>query len=155
MADVQGAGFSMTTMGESLPRFEHKLTIHPTLRDEWGIPAPHIEQRYTDNEHNMAKDAMETGVALCEGAGFEVLAAHSQMVPPGESIHELGTCRMGADATKSVLNSFNQAHGVKNLFVLDGSAFPSGGVQNPTLTILALTVRASEYLLAQKKQGKL
>lgn len=62
---------------------------------------------------------------------------------------------MGADATKSVLNSFNQAHDVKNLFVLDGSAFPSGGVQNPTLTILALTVRATEYLLAQKKQGKL
>ncbi len=155
MADVQGAGFSMTTMGESLPRFEHKLTIHPTLRDEWGIPAPYLEQRYTDNEHNMAKDAMETGVAMCEGAGFEVLAAHSQMVPPGESIHELGTCRMGSDPQKSVLNAFNQAHDVKNLFVLDGGAFPSGGVQNPTLTILALTVRASEYLLAQKKQGKI
>ena len=45
------------------------------------------------------------------------------MVPPGESIHELGTCRMGADPKTSVLNEFNQSHDVKNLFVIDGSAF--------------------------------
>ena len=96
---------------------------------------------------------MQTGDAVCEGAGFEVLAAHAQMVPPGESIHELGTCRMGTDPKKSVLNAYNQAHDVRNLFVLDGSAFPSGGVQNPTLTIMALTMRASEYLIEQKKQG--
>ena len=84
-----------------------------------------------------------------------MIAKHSQMVPPGESIHELGTCRMGADPKKSVLNGWNQAHDVKNLFVLDGSAFASGGVQNPTLTILALAMRASEYLIDQKKKGQI
>jgi choline dehydrogenase-like flavoprotein len=62
---------------------------------------------------------------------------------------------MGADPKKSVLNAFNQTHDVKNLFVIDGSAFVSGGVQNPTLTLLALTVRASEYLIDQKKKGQL
>ena len=98
---------------------------------------------------------METGAAACEGAGFEVLAKHWEMVPPGESIHEVGTCRMGADPKKSVLNGWNQAHDVKNLFVLDGSAFVSGGAQNPTLTILALTMRASEYLIEQKKKGQI
>src|SRR5450631_2756357 len=96
----------------------------------------------TENEHLMAQDATETAAAICRGAGFEVVAQHAQMVPPGESIHELGTCRMGADPKKSVLNRFNQAHDVKNLFVLDGSAFVSGGSQNPTLTILALSMRA-------------
>lgn len=155
MADLQGSGFSMTTMGEALPRRENKVSIHPTLKDDWGIPTIHIEQRYTDNEYNMARDAMETGVALAKDAGFEIVASHAQMVPPGESIHELGTCRMGTDPRKSVLNGFNQAHDVKNLFVVDGSAFPSGGSQNPTLTILALSMRASEYLLDQKKQGNL
>lgn len=155
MEELQGTAFSMTTMGEGLPRYENKVSIHPTLKDDWGIPCLHIEQTYTDNEFNMAKDAMETGAAACEGAGFEVLAKHWEMVPPGESIHEVGTCRMGADPKKSVLNGWNQAHEVKNLFVLDGSAFVSGGAQNPTLTILALTMRASEYLMEQKKKGQI
>ena len=66
-----------------------------------------------------------------------------------------GTCRMGADKRTSVLNSFNQSHDCPNLFVVDGSSFVSGGAQNPTLTILALALRASEYLAEQKKKGAL
>ncbi|MBI4910134.1 MAG: GMC family oxidoreductase, partial [Acidobacteria bacterium] len=155
MNENAGAGFSMTTMGEALPRHENHVRINPNVKDEWGIPVLHISQRYTDNEHRMAKDAMETGVELCKSAGFEILAQHAQMVPPGESIHELGTCRMGADRKKSVLNGWNQAHDVKNLFVVDGSSFPSGGAQNPTLTILSLSMRASEYILEQRKKGDL
>jgi choline dehydrogenase-like flavoprotein len=61
---------------------------------------------------------------------------------------------MGADPKKSVLNSYNQAHDVPNLFVIDGSSFVSGGVQNPTLTILALTMRASEYLIGKRRRGE-
>jgi choline dehydrogenase-like flavoprotein len=98
---------------------------------------------------------METAEELCRGAGFQVLAKHSQMVPPGESIHELGTCRMGSDRKMSVLNGFNQSHDVRNLFVVDGSSFVSGGSQNPTLTILALTMRASEYLAEEMRKGDL
>ena len=155
LSELEGSAFSATTMGEVLPRFENHVRIDPVLKDEWGIPALHITHRYTDNEHAMAKDAMEMGVEMCRGAGFEILASHSQMVPPGESIHELGTCRMGMDKKKSVLNAFNQSHDVKNLFVLDGSAFVSGGAQNPTLTILALVLRASEYLMEEKRKGNL
>jgi choline dehydrogenase-like flavoprotein len=103
----------------------------------------------------MAKDATATAEEICRGAGFEVIARHAQMVPPGESIHELGTCRMGSDHKKSVLNGFNQSHDVKNLFVIDGGAFVSGGSQNPTLTILALTMRASEYLAEKMKKGEI
>jgi choline dehydrogenase-like flavoprotein len=62
---------------------------------------------------------------------------------------------MGADAKTSVLNKFNQSHDVKNLFVMDGSSFVSGGPQNPTLTILALAMRASEYLADELKKGNL
>jgi choline dehydrogenase-like flavoprotein len=155
MADASNTGFGLTTMGETLPRFESVARINRELKDEWGIPVLHISQKYTDNEYDMAKDATETAEEVCRGAGFEVLARHAQMVPPGESIHELGTCRMGSDPKKSVLNSYNQAHDVKNLFVLDGGAFVSGGSQNPTLTILALAMRASEYMAAKLQRNEL
>ena len=79
----------------------------------------------------------------------------SQMVPPGESIHELGTCRMGDDPKNSVLNKWNQSHDIKNLFVVDGSSFVTGGSQNPTLTILSLSMRASEYMAEQMRTGTL
>ncbi len=153
--ETQGAGFSLTTMGEVLPRYENHVRLNPSLKDAWGIPVLHIHHKYTANEFAMAKDSMNVAAQLCEDAGFEVLEKHWQMVPPGESIHELGTCRMGSDPKKSVLNSFNQSHDTKNLFVVDGSAFVSGGAQNPTLTILALTLRASEYLAAEMKKGNL
>ncbi len=154
LADVSGAAFGMTAMGEVLPRFENHVRINPAVKDAWGIPALHIQQKYGDNEHEMAKDAMNVAEERCRGAGFEVLAKHAQMVPPGESIHELGTCRMGDDPKKSVLNKFNQSHDVKNLFVVDGSSFVSGGSQNPTLTILALAMRSAEYLAEEMRKGQ-
>ena len=151
LADVSGAGFGMTAMGTVLPRFENHVRINKDVRDAWGIPVLHIHHKYTDNEFDMAKDSMQVAEELCRGAGFEILAKHWEMVPPGESIHELGGCRMGEDPKTSVLNKFNQCHDVKNLFVVDGSSFVCGGSQNPTLTILALSMRASEYLAQQMR----
>jgi choline dehydrogenase-like flavoprotein len=72
--------------------------------------------------------------------------------PPGYSIHEVGTCRMGNDPKTSVLNKWCQSHDVKNVFVVDGASFVTCGWQNPTMTILALSMRASEYLTDQMKQ---
>ena len=155
LAKLRGTSFSMTTMGEELPRYENRATTSPAVKDAWGIPALHIEHKYTENEFAMAKDSTNMAEELCRGAGFEILSKHWEMVPPGESIHELGGCRMGSDPRKSVLNAFNQCHEVKNLFVTDGSAFVSGGSQNPTLTLLALSMRASEYLAEQMKRREI
>lgn len=155
LAAHEGSGFNLTTMGEVLPRFEHFVRLNRAKLDAWGIPVLHIHQRYTENEFAMAKDSMNVAAELCSDSGFEILSKHWEMVPPGESIHELGTCRMGADPKRSVLNAFNQSHDVKNLFVIDGSSFVSGGAQNPTLTILALAMRASEYMVAESKKGNL
>jgi choline dehydrogenase-like flavoprotein len=152
---LRGACFRMTAMGEVLPRAENHVRINPDIKDAWGIPALHIEHRYTGNESAMAQDAQRMAETLCRKAAFDVLTSHAQMVPPGESIHELGTCRMGADARQSVLNAYNQAHDARNLFVVDGSSFVSGGSQNPTLTILALSMRASEYVAMQMRRGDL
>ena len=77
------------------------------------------------------------------------------LAPPGTAFHEVGTARMGNDPKTSVLNRFNQSWDVPNLFITDGSCFPSQGCQNPTLTIMALTVRACDYILDQSRKGNL
>lgn len=146
-----GSGVSIGVMGEVLARYENHVRINKDVKDAWGIPALHIQTKYTDNEKNMSQDAVETSVALAESAGFEVLARNAEPNPPGYSIHELGTCRMGNDPKQSVLNRWNQSHDIKNLFVVDGSSFVSGGWQNPTMTILALAMRSSEYLAEQMR----
>ena len=153
--ETEGAGFSVWTMGETLPRHENFVRLDKATVDEWGIPVLHIRQRYSENEFAMAKDSMETADELCPDAGFEVLQKHWQMIPPGASIHELGTCRMGSDPKTSVLNGFNQSHDVKNLFVVDGSAFVTGGSQNPTLTICALAMRSADHLAEQMRTGSI
>jgi choline dehydrogenase-like flavoprotein len=60
---------------------------------------------------------------------------------------------MGDDAKTSVLNKWNQSHDIKNLFVVDGAGFVNSGWQNPTMTILALAMRSSEYLAEQMRMG--
>jgi len=77
------------------------------------------------------------------------------MTAPGRIIHELGTARMGNDPKSSVLNKFNQLHDVKNVFVTDGASFTSSANHNPTLTILALTIRACDYITYEYKRGNL
>lgn len=142
----RGAGISATVMGEVLPRFENHVRINKNVSDAWGIPVLHIQAKYGSNEINMAKDAIQTLEELFHACKFEVLAKHDTMFPPGYSIHEVGTCRMGDDPKTSVLNKWNQSHDIKNLFVVDGSSFVNAGPMNPTMTILALSLRASEYL---------
>lgn len=151
----RGTGFTGTCMGEVLPRFENHVRINKDVKDAWGIPALHIQARYGSNEFNMAKNAIDTMSELCRACGWEVLARHDQPFPPGYSIHELGTCRMGDNPKTSVLNKWNQSWDIKNLFVVDGSSFVTGGSQNPTMTILSLAMRASEYLAEQKRKGDL
>ena len=152
LEEYYGSGFYMTIMGEVLGRYENHVRIDTEVKDAWGIPALHIETKYTDNEYNMAKDCVETCSGVAERAGFEVLSKNPVPNPPGYSIHEVGTCRMGDDPKKAVLNRWSQSHDVKNLFVVDGSGFTSAGWQNPTMTILALSMRASEHLADEMKK---
>ncbi len=151
----RGSAFTGTCMGEVLPRFENHVRINKDVQDAYGIPVLHFQCKYSDNERNMAKDAIEAMSEICHNCGWEVLAAHDQMFPPGYSIHEVGTCRMGDDPKKSVLNKWNQSHDIKNLFVVDGSSFVTCGSQNPTMTIVSLSMRASEYLAEQMRRGDL
>jgi choline dehydrogenase-like flavoprotein len=150
------APVSMTTRAAMLSRLENYVEIDPDgVVDAWGIPVLKIHIQHSDNEREMAKDAAECSEEILRAAGAEVASAGGQMTAPGRIIHELGTARMGNDPKTSVLNKFNQMHDVKNVFVTDGAAFVGSANQNPTLTILALTIRACEYLVDEYKRGSL
>jgi choline dehydrogenase-like flavoprotein len=92
---------------------------------------------------------------MARAAGWEILSSEPDLASPGLCIHEVGTARMGADPKTSVLNKFNQSWDVKNLFVTDGACFVSQGCQNPTLTMMAITVRACDYIAEEYKRGNL
>lgn len=147
--------WSLGAWCEMLPQYENKVTIDPNKVDAWGIPALHVECKHGDNERAMAKDALEAIQEMGEAAGFQRLYANSTPAPPGFCIHEVGTARMGADPKKSVLNKWNQTWDVKNVFVTDGAAFVSQGCQNPTLTMMAITARACDYIASELKRGEL
>jgi choline dehydrogenase-like flavoprotein len=145
----------LNMFGESLPRFENRMTLHPSLRDKWGMPLVHFSAGHGDNEARMKKEAERDGVAMLTAAGFDNISVSRDDEPVGNKIHEFGTVVMGADPSASALNSFNQAHTCANLFVTDGAAMPSAGCQNPSLTYLALTARAADYAVRLMKQGRL
>lgn len=145
--------FYLNSFGEMLPRFENQVTINKEQKDAWGIPVPHIECVHSDNEREMAIDQLETLKKIADAAGFDILHEDSELLTPGLSIHECGTARMGDDPKKSVLNKFNQSWDVKNLFVVDGACFVSQGYQNPTLTMMAITARACDYIGQYQKDN--
>lgn len=150
------APVGLTTRANMLSRFENYAEIDPDgVVDAWGIPVLKIHIQHSDNEREMGKDAAEMAEAVLREAGAINIRVSNQLTLPGRIIHELGTARMGSDPKTSVLNKFNQVHDVKNVFVTDGAAFVGAANQNPTLTILALTIRACEYLADEMKRGNL
>jgi len=150
-----GSCLSAGIFGERVARYENHVRINKDVVDAWGIPVLHIEARDSDNEANMRKDAANTAEELFHECGWEIIAKTDEVNPPGYSIHEVGTCRMGNDPKNSVLNKWCQSHDVKNLFVVDGASFVTAGWQNPTMTILALSMRASEHLVEEMSAGNL
>ena len=148
--------------GEMIPNENCYCEIDPNVVDQWGIPVLRFHWKWSDNEIKMAKDMQETYRAIIEAAGGVYLTKTSPDGPHpygiadgGVIIHEVGTVRMGERANTSALNGYCQAHDVKNLFVTDGASFVTNADKNPTLTIMALTWRASDYLLDQAKKGNL
>jgi choline dehydrogenase-like flavoprotein len=136
---------TLVGFGEMLPRAENRVTLQEQRRDKWGIPLVHIDCTHGENELRMAERANQDAVRMLIAAGFEDVAPMGAIKPPGSSIHEMGTARMGRDPATSVLNGHNQAHDIANLFITDGSCMTSTGTVNPSLTYMALSARAANY----------
>jgi len=146
---------SIGAFGESLARDENFVAIDPKLKDTWGIPALHISMTHGENEKALHEDAAETAAEMLEAAGAKNIDIRSSVAMPGMAIHELGTARMGDDPKTSVTDSYCQLHDVENLFAMDGACFTSSGCQNPTLTMMALTVRACDRLIDRFKKHEI
>ncbi|WP_033923459.1 GMC oxidoreductase [Sphingomonas sp. 37zxx] len=139
--------------GEMLPNPENRVTLHRTKTDQWGMPLAHIACRYGPNEISMASQMLSDGKAMIEAAGGTVTFQTDKAAAPGFGIHEMGTARMGNDPKTSVLNKYNQAHQVPNLFCTDGAAMSSSACQNPSLTYMALAARAAHNATQMLREG--
>lgn len=150
-----GWGFGATGFGETLPRAENRVTIDPDKVDAWGVPVAHIDVRWSDNERAMEKDMAETMAEMLDAAGFKDVHKNERMNPPGHCIHEMGGARMSKTADEGVLNGWNQAWDVKNLFITDGSCMCSTACQNPSITYMALTARAAAHAVAMMRRNEI
>ncbi len=147
--------------GSSTPNEGSYCEIDPAVLDQWGIPVLRFHFKWSDDEIRLAKHANESCKAIIEaGGGQMIYESGSPSQPygylgPGGVAHEVGSVRMGSSTKDSVLNGFCQSHEVKNLFVTDGGCFTTNPDKNPTLSILALSWRASEYLADEARKGNL
>jgi choline dehydrogenase-like flavoprotein len=156
-----GTFIGFSGRGEMIPNDKSYCELDPGVVDQWGIPVLRFHWQWGENEIKMARDMQETFRSIIEAAGGTVHAGArrgglaTSISEGGEIIHELGTVRMGNDPRTSALNRNCQAHDVKNLFVADAAPFVTNPDKNPTLTIMALSWRTSEYLLDQARKGEL
>lgn len=149
--------FGFFAQGETLPMFDNQVSLHGTNKDKWGIPQLHFNTKWSDNEKAMMDDcAIESAKMLTAMGCVDITSNVSyDHKPMGSAIHEVGTARMGKDPKDSVLNAFNQSHDIPNLFVTDGASFCSSATVNPSLTFMALTVRAVDYCAKEMKQRRI
>ena len=139
---------------EVLPRATNFVTVEGTPHDRYGLPILRIDYNLGDNERKIVAHAYDTVEEILHEMKAEALPYKRGDIDFfGAAIHEHGTCRMGRDPKRSALNGHCQMHEVKNVFVVDGSAFPTATEKNPTLTILAVAWRASDYIAEEMKRG--
>jgi choline dehydrogenase-like flavoprotein len=147
--------FAFSGYGECLPSHNNFVEIDKNTVDAWGIPSLKIHCAFGENELALRKDMSIAAAEMLSAAGARSIEPFTDNDPPGFSIHEMGTARMGRDPKTSVLNSWNQSHDIKNLFITDGACMTSSGCVNPSLTYMALTARACDYAVNQLKRGEL
>jgi choline dehydrogenase-like flavoprotein len=155
-----GSFMGFAGRGEMIPNDDSFCDLDPNLKDKWGIPVLRFHWKWSEHETRQAAHMHKTFAELIEAMGGKVRSkpetdGAKAIEAGGKIIHEVGGTIMGADAKKSVTNQWCQTWDVKNLFITDGGPFCSNADKNPTLTIMALAWRASDYLLAELKKGNL
>lgn len=148
--------FALAGFTECLPDKSNHMYLSKSKVDRFGIPQVAFSFEWGDNEAKLRTDAMKQADRILKAAGAVLsIPGSDALSAPGEGIHEMGTARMGADPSESVLNAHNQAHEVDNLFVTDGSFMTSASCVNPSLTYMAFTARAVDYAVTRLAEGAL
>jgi choline dehydrogenase-like flavoprotein len=146
--------------GEMIPNQYSYMEIDPDTVDQYGIPVAKFHFKWSQHEIKQVNHMHDTFASLIEAMGGKVTArqrrpAHDTdwISVGGSIIHEAGTVRMGDDPKASAVNKYEQAHDVKNLFVCDAAPFVGNPDKNVTLSIVAFSWRASEYLAEELRKG--
>jgi choline dehydrogenase-like flavoprotein len=147
--------FNFYGFGECLSNHNNYVEIDKSTTDAWGVPVLKIHCAYGDNEWALMKDASIAAAEMLAAAGATDITPYVEHNPPGKVIHEMGTARMGRDPKTSVLNAYNQAHDIPNLFVTDGACMTSSANQNPSITYMALTARACDYAVGVMRRREI
>ena len=156
-----GAVVGLSGRGESIALKDNYCEIDPSTVDEWGVPVLRFHYKWSDYERKQAKHMQDSFEEILTNMGGEVIGAKAGkdrdygLHTPGRIIHEVGTTRMGDDPRTSVTNKYQQLHDVDNVFVVDAGVFTSQADKNCTWTILALSWRASDYIVDQLKKQNL
>jgi choline dehydrogenase-like flavoprotein len=145
--------------GEMIPNDDCYAEIDPNLKDKFGIPALRFHWKWSPHEIGQAAHMQKTFAEVIQAMGGRTssppLSGEKSIKQGGVIIHEVGGAIMGSDPAKSVTNSFGQCWEMKNLFITDGATLCSNADKNPTLTIMALAWRASDYMLKLMKRKEL
>jgi choline dehydrogenase-like flavoprotein len=138
---------SMMSTGHctSLAVETNSVSIDPTLKDAWGIPAMRVTYKDHPDDLKMAKFLQDRAYEIMQAAGAQTVWRAAPRLARG-GVHLLGTCRMGNDPSSSVVDKYHRTHDVKNLFICDGSSFVTSGRGQPTMTIQALAFRAADHI---------
>jgi len=153
-----GSTIGIAGRGESIAQYDNRCSIDPTTVDKFGIPVLKFNYEWTDYEILQAKHMTDTFEEIIHNAGGIMLGDKPGkdkdygLLAPGQIIHEVGTTRMGDNKRTSVTNKYQQLHDCKNVFVVDAGPFTSQADKNCTWTIMALSMRASEYIVEQFKK---
>jgi choline dehydrogenase-like flavoprotein len=145
------AFIQFTPYGEMLPNPQSYVDLDPARTDKFGLPAARRHVHWGENDEKLFNDMVRSSLAILDKAGAKILTVPAGPAPN----HELGGCRMGTDPRTSVVNADCRTHDVANLYVVDGSVFPSASEKNPTHTIMALAVRAAEHIAGRVQRGEL
>ncbi len=149
---------SMNMQGSLLTSSKKFVDLDPERKDRHGLPLPRIHLHYEDSDLAMARDMVETCEEVIVAAGGKVYSKPSQITPADlviDSNHWVGTCRMGKDPRRSVVNTDHQSHDIPNLYIGDASVFAAYPEKNPTLTNVTLNWRMAERLAVRARKGEI
>ena len=142
----EGVPLLFACFGTQIPHDSRCVSLHPHAKDEYGLPLLRISTRHDSDDIATLDEGRRAVEALMEIAGWQFSSKSSAIEPPGTSVHFGGTVRMHTDPKLGVVNAVNAMHEIPNLFVIDASCFTTSVEKNPTLTAMAIAMRAADLL---------
>ena len=138
----------------SLPVEANSVALDPDVKDSWGMPAIRCTHKEHPDDMKFAAWLQDRAVEILDAGGAQQIW-RDPVAEYDASVHLLGTCRMGNDPNRSIVDRYHRAHDVPNLFICDGSSFVTSGRGQPTMTIQALAFRAAEHIARRARQGEI